>query len=105
VEQVGLAAVTAPLVASTQGLQAEEPKVRKAQKICCVNNAAFMMRFQVGCLKNKDGQGPEGFTGETENYPVLQKRTIDLRDYKLATGSRMRPRVYAVLDRICTFRD
>lgn len=61
------------------------------QKIACVNNAGFVMSFEV-----TDGRLSTGSSG---NYPIDQTRTIDLEGVGFSPGDAVWPRVSAVLGR------
>ena len=61
----------------------------EAQKIACVNNAAFVMNFQVVT------QG--GKSDPTDNYPVDQTRVIDLANTPFGEGVEYWPEVHAIL--------
>jgi hypothetical protein len=66
----------------------------EVQKIACVNNAGFVMNFQVAYL---DEDGNTQVTDNSGNYPIDQTRTIDLAGAGIEEGSFMWPHVHAVL--------
>lgn len=61
------------------------------QKIACVNNAAFVMKFSV----EFEQDGAIKATGATENYPINQSRVIDLAEHGLALRTAIWPLVHA----------
>lgn len=61
------------------------------QKIACVNNAAFVMKFAVEFEQG----GATKATSETENYPINQSRVIDLAEHGLALRTAIWPFVRA----------
>ena len=71
-----------------------QSKTLQAQKIACVNNDAFVMNFEVAYSKN--GDGAEGRSEGSGNYPINQSHTIDLKDKGLRAGDLIWPHVSAV---------
>lgn len=61
----------------------------EAQKIACVNNAAFVMYF----LAVTAG----GTSDPTDNYPIDQTRVIDLGETPFREGVEFWPEVHAIL--------
>jgi len=49
-------------------------KVLQVQKITCANNAAFVMYFRVRRDGDQESEAPT-----SDNYPVVQMRTFDLK--------------------------
>ncbi|MCF7223274.1 hypothetical protein [Marilutibacter chinensis] len=66
------------------------------QHIACVNNAGFVMSFQI--RRQRDGR----HAGDSGNYPINQSRRVDLSQLEfdgggLEVGDLVQPRVHAVL--------
>jgi hypothetical protein len=61
----------------------------EAQRIACVNNAAFVMSF------NAVSAG--GSSNSSGDYPIDQTRVIDLGETPFRTGTEFWPEVHAVL--------
>jgi len=61
----------------------------QAQKIACVNDAAFVMSFEAVC--------PDGRSDSTGNYSISLTREIDLAQLPFKEGTEFWPEVHAVL--------
>lgn len=61
----------------------------EVQKVAVVNDAAFVMSFDV--------QTPGGKTDSSGNYPIDQSRTIDLGDTPFREGIEIWPVIHVVL--------
>jgi hypothetical protein len=60
------------------------------QKIACVNNAGFVMNFEVHTTSGLR-------TSNSGNYPIDQTRVIDLAGLGIAEGTEVFPVVQAIL--------
>jgi hypothetical protein len=67
----------------------------QVQKIACVNDAGFVMSFELEFLD--PGTGHWVSTANSGDYPIDQTRTIDGQSVNLPAGVSMRPQVHAVL--------
>lgn len=68
---------------------------QQVQKICCVNNAAFVMSFEVQYLDPSTKEWTPISGTNTDNYPVGQSRTVDLSQYSFPQSALLRPYVFA----------
>ncbi|MFI6792503.1 hypothetical protein ACIBG4_34765 [Nonomuraea sp. NPDC050383] len=66
----------------------------QVENIACVNNAGFVMYFNVEFLDPNTGQFAES-PPDTGNYPINQTRTIPLDSTQVPVGASVRPRVHA----------
>lgn len=68
----------------------------KVSKINCVNNAAFVMNFDVSYLDEDTGNNVTVNDFNSGNYPIDQKKSLDLHGH-VPNGALCKPLVHAVL--------
>jgi hypothetical protein len=79
-------------------------KVAKASQICVLNQAAFVAHF------NAQDVTTGNWLGESEHFPINQRRCLDFKDFEVAQGEQYRTRVHAVagkdvtLERVVEFK-
>ena len=67
----------------------------QVQKIACVNDAGFVMNFELRFIDPSTGQWVGA--ANSGNYPIDQTRTIDGQTLNLPAGGHMLPEVHAIL--------
>lgn len=75
---------------------------REVQSICCINDAAFDMKFWIEWVNPSDGSTAGWTQANSGVYPIDQRRTLDLdalnsQGESIPVGSLVRPRVQAEL--------
>jgi hypothetical protein len=68
--------------------------VRQAQRIAVMNSAALVVSFTV---KYKDESGKDGLSPSSENFPVLQRASVDMAKVRgIYPGAKMKPHITAM---------
>ncbi len=75
---------------------------KEVQNICCINDAAFDMKFWIEWVDPSDGSTIGWTQANSGVYPIDQRRTLDLdalnsQGESIPVGAHVRPRVQAEL--------